>query len=43
VWWSDAQAAADKVKLARELGLRGVSFFKIDGGEDMGIWNLFTP
>ena len=39
--WSDAQAAADKVKLAKDLGLRGVAFFKIDGSEGQDIWELF--
>lgn len=41
VWWSDASAMQDKVALARKLGLRGVAFFKFDGGEDQGLWNLF--
>lgn len=36
--WSDAQAVADKVALARKLGVRGVAVFKFDGGEDQGIW-----
>ena len=38
--WSDAQAVADKVALARKLGVRGVAVFKFDGGEDQGIWNV---
>lgn len=42
LWWSDAVAFADKVKLARELGVRGVAIFKIDGGEDPAIWK-FLP
>lgn len=41
VTWSDAGAVKQKVDLARELGLRGVAIFKIDGGEDRKIWNLF--
>jgi spore germination protein len=41
VSWSDAEAVAQKVALARELGLRGIAIFKIDGGEDPAIWELF--
>ncbi len=40
LWWSDAKAVEDKVKLARELGIRGVAVFKFDGGEDPGIWKV---
>jgi spore germination protein YaaH len=39
VWWSDAEAIAQKVELAQELGLRGVAIFKIDGEQDNGIWD----
>lgn len=38
--WSDAQAVADKVALARKLGVRGVAVFKFDGGEDQKIWEV---
>ncbi len=37
--WQDAQAIKDKVDLAKKLGIRGVAIFRIDGGEDPGIWN----
>ena len=38
--WPDAQAIQQKVAMAKALGLRGVSIFKLDGGEDPGIWNV---
>lgn len=38
--WSDAQAVADKVALARRLGVRGVAVFKFDGGEDPKMWDV---
>jgi len=38
--WSDATAIADKVELARKLGVRGVAVFKFDGGEDQGMWDV---
>jgi spore germination protein YaaH len=41
VVWTDAEAVRQKVDLAQELGLRGVALFKIDNGEDKGIWDLF--
>ena len=40
LWWSDAQAVNDKIKLAKSLGLRGVSVFKIDGGADPALWTV---
>lgn len=43
VWWSDAQAIQDKIKLAQRLGIRGVSIFKLDGGEDQNLWNILPP
>jgi spore germination protein YaaH len=40
VWWSDAKAIQDKIKLAKKLGVRGISIFKIDGGEDSALWDI---
>lgn len=40
-WWSDADAASEKVSLAQKYHLAGVAFFKIDGKEDQKVWNLF--
>ena len=36
----DAQSVADKIALAKKLGVRGVAIFKLDGGQDPGIWNV---
>lgn len=41
VTWSDVEAVRQKVDLAKEFEIRGVSLFKIDGGEDKKIWSLF--
>ncbi|HYF10200.1 MAG TPA: glycosyl hydrolase family 18 protein [Candidatus Paceibacterota bacterium] len=40
VTWSDAQAIADKVALARELGVRGIAVFSLGGAQDPGMWNV---
>jgi len=36
--WPDAQSIAGKAELAEMLGVRGISIFKLDGGEDPAIW-----
>jgi spore germination protein YaaH len=38
--WEDATAIADKVSLARRLGIRGVAVFSLGGAEDQAMWNV---
>lgn len=38
--WSDAQSIRDKIDLAKDLGVRGISIFKLDGGEDQNLWTV---
>jgi len=38
--WSDSVAIAPKMALAKQLGVRGISIFKLDGGEDQNLWNI---
>lgn len=40
LWWSDAKAVSQEVKLAEQLGVKGVAIFKLDGGEDQNIWGV---
>ena len=40
--WPDAQSMQQKIDLAKRLGVRGVSIFKLDGGQDPNIWNVLA-
>lgn len=40
VSWSDAEAIIEKLDLAQEIGLRGISIFKVDGTEDEALWDM---
>lgn len=40
ITWSDPQAIADKVTVARKLGVRGVAIFSFGGAEDQTMWNV---
>lgn len=38
--WPDAESVRQKIALAKRLGVRGVSVFKLDGGQDPDIWSV---
>jgi spore germination protein YaaH len=40
--WNDSVAVAQKIALAKKLGLRGVAIFKFDGGQDPKIWDVLA-
>ena len=40
--WPDAASIAQKIALAKKLGVRGIAIFKLDGGQDPNIWNVLN-
>ena len=40
IWYSDAAAIADKVRIAKLYGLAGVAVFKVDGANDPSMWSI---
>jgi spore germination protein YaaH len=38
--WPDAESVRQKIELAQDLGVRGISIFKFDGGQDPKIWGV---
>ncbi|MFA7309704.1 MAG: glycosyl hydrolase family 18 protein [Candidatus Paceibacterota bacterium] len=40
--WPDAQSVKTKIDLAKRLGVRGISIFKLDGGQDPAIWSVLS-
>jgi len=40
--WSDAESIRRKSELAGKLGVRGIAVFKIDDGQDQGLWSVLA-
>jgi spore germination protein YaaH len=40
--WGDSGSVAQKIALAKKLGIRGIAIFKFDGGQDPKIWDVLA-
>lgn len=40
--WPDAESVKQKIDLAKQLGVRGISIFKLDGGQDPNMWSALA-
>ena len=40
IWWSDTASVEGKLELAKSLGLKGISLFRLNGDTDQELWKV---